>query len=92
MSRRADAPQTTNADTPRAAELRRAAKVCVTANHGPFHPEDCPLKQAIPDGSVPHPFSTTAEAIKAITGKGLDSTKPAYLRSQLRRWAIKEGN
>lgn len=89
MSRRADAPQTVNADTARAAELRKAARDCILDL---FHvPSACQLHRVIPSGTTPD--ADTVAAVEAVTGKPVDlqgpGEIPARLRAKLRRWAIR---
>ncbi|QAY16175.1 hypothetical protein SEA_SONALI_63 [Arthrobacter phage Sonali] len=88
MSRRADAPQTTNADTPRAAELRLAARECIANPHPGETPTNCPLVVALPAGSGYD--EATTDAVTHITGRPIDNLNTSYLRSSLRRWAMRE--
>jgi len=87
MSRRVDAPQTTNADTPRADLLRAVARECVA--HFPHDVDECRLQQALP-----HSDANTITTVEHITGKTVDlsgpGNLPARLRAELRRWAMRD--
>lgn len=98
-TRRADAPQTTNTDTPRMAELRRAARACVQHHHGLGIPDGCALAALLPENVMPS--ADQFAAVYAITGRTEAdrnarsdhyrnaATESAWARMELRRWAIR---